>query len=128
MPRVIDAKRKNKFYGLEVITVKLVKCVTLLSLIMMVGCAHTTMRGTVAMKVNKREAHVCLGDNEVKAGDKVALFTNECGGAVGREGVISCKKVKIGGGQVLRTLNSHYSLIRVDSGVKFKEGTIVEKL
>lgn len=37
------------------------------------GCAHGLMRGSVAMKANEDEAHVCMGDKEVKAGDRVAL-------------------------------------------------------
>jgi len=100
-----------------------------LALVSLFGCAHSTMRGTVAMKVSDNEAHVCMGDNEVKAGDKIALFKNECTGARGgREGNAgSCKKVKIGDGVVERTLNEHYSLVRVSPGVSFEEGTVVEK-
>ncbi len=99
----------------------------------LIGCAHSSMRGTVAMKVSDNEAHVCLGDNEVKAGDKVALFRNDCketggGGGDGGSGIGICEKVKIGEGKVIRTLNSHYSLIETAPGVKFSEGTVVEKL
>lgn len=99
----------------------------------LVGCAHSTMRGTVAMKVSDQEAHVCMSDKEVKAGDKVALFKNECTGARagGRSGgggeARSCKKVKVGEGEVERILNEHYSLVRVNPGVAFDEGTMVEK-
>jgi hypothetical protein len=32
---------------------------------------HQFMRGSVAMKATGREAHVCLGDDEVKVGDHV---------------------------------------------------------
>ena len=42
------------------------------------ACAHTTMRGSVAMKINDREAHVCMNHNEVKVGDKVTLYRNLC--------------------------------------------------
>jgi hypothetical protein len=70
-----------------------------------VGYAHGLMRGSVAMKFNDHEAHVCLGDTEVKAGDKV----------------------KIGEGTILQTLNEHYSVMKVDPQVAFEEGTIVEK-
>lgn len=95
----------------------------------LLGCAHGTMRGTVAMKVSDQEAHVCLGDNAVKAGDKVALFRNDCVGRGQREGSAgSCRLVKIGEGQVERTLNEHYSVVRVGPGVTFGEGTLVEKL
>lgn len=92
------------------------------------GCAHSMMRGSVAMKSSADEAHVCLGDNEVRAGDKVALFKNECGQSTGNgKGVPGCKKVKLGDGTVERTFNEHYSLVKVDPGVPFQEGTIVEK-
>lgn len=96
----------------------------------LLGCSHAAMRGSVAMKISDQEAHVCLGEKEVAAGDKVDLFKNICepkrGGAYG--GAISvCKKVKIGSGEVVKILNEHYSLVRVAQGVQFEEGTIVEK-
>ena len=88
------------------------------------------MRGSVAMKMNDREAHVCMGEKEVKAGDKVSLFKNVCeqksNRRVGGE-LLDCKKVKVGEGEVTQVLNEHYSSIRVDQGVSFEEGTIVEK-
>lgn len=101
---------------------------TVCALALMMGCAHGTMRGSVAMKVSENEAHVCLGDNEVKAGDKVTLFRSECDpnsgqGKAGR----SCKKIKLGEGTVEKTFNEHYSQVKVNSGVPFEEGTIVEK-
>ena len=98
-----------------------------------VGCAHTTMRGSVAMKAGDHEAHICMGDKEVKAGDRVALFKNVCTGAArggakggGLNGV--CEMMRIGEGTVESTFNEHYSLLKVDPGVDFEEGTIVEKL
>jgi hypothetical protein len=92
------------------------------------GCAHGNMRGSVAMKASEDEAHVCLGDNEVKPGDKVALFSSVCA-ARGRaqESGPACEKKYLGDGQVTRILNQHYSVIKVAQGVKFDEGTIVEK-
>ncbi len=87
------------------------------------GCAHTMMRGSVAMKVSPQEAHVCLGDKEVRAGDRVGLFKNVCRG----KGAM-CEKVRLGEGEVTKTLNDHYSVIKVQPGVAFEEGTIVEKL
>lgn len=96
------------------------------------ACSHSPhTRGSVALKENNQEAHVCLGDKEVKAGDRVALFKNQCtgtsSGKSGNDGPV-CKKVKLGEGVVTKTLNEHYSNIRVDSGVSFDEGTIVEKM
>lgn len=97
------------------------------------GCAHSTMRGSVAMKGDDQEAHVCLGNGEVKAGDKVALFKNVCtggkGGGKGGDRITGgCIKTKLGEGTVERTLNEHYSVVKVDPGVQFEEGSIVEKL
>lgn len=106
------------------------KLIILTALLIATGCAHGLMRGTVAMKVDDQDAHVCLGEGEVKAGDRVNLFRNECvsrgGGRVGTDRSF-CKKVKIGEGVVSQTLNEHYSLVKVDPGVTFEEGTIVER-
>ena len=94
------------------------------------GCAHTTMRGGVAMKLSDREAHVCMGDQEVSVGDKVTAFRNRCTGGRGKSGDSdrSCEKIKIGVGTVTKLLNEHYSVVQFDSGVQFDEGTFVEKL
>lgn len=102
--------------------------IPVVGLILLNGCAHSIMRGTVAMKDDDREAHVCLGDKEVKVGDRVALFRNQCARGGGKVGAADpCHKVKIGEGEVIQTLNEHYSIVRVDSGVPFEEGTIIEK-
>jgi hypothetical protein len=80
------------------------------------------MRGSVAMKISETEAHVGLGDQEVKVGDKIILFKHSCiGGSSG------CRRVKVGEGEIIRTLNHHYSVARINPGVSFEEGTIVEK-
>ncbi|MBI2606291.1 MAG: hypothetical protein HYW49_09455 [Deltaproteobacteria bacterium] len=109
-----------------------VRFIALVATVFVIGCAHSTMRGTVAMKVSDEEAHVCMGDNEVKAGDEVALYKNVCtspkaGVRSGSGGTGDCKKVSLGQGRVLRALNEHYSVIKVDPGVAFDEGTVVEK-
>lgn len=98
------------------------------------GCAHQTMRGSVAMKTSESDAHVCLGEGEVKVGDKVTLFRNECTkrptGAkiVSRPNVETfCEKRELGHGTVQQILNKHYSLVKFDPGVQFEEGTFVEK-
>lgn len=110
-----------------------VRAASILGLMALVstGCSHSAhTRGSVALKENDQEAHVCLGDKEVKAGDKVALFKNQCTGsssAKANSGPV-CTKVKLGEGVVTKTLNEHYSNIRVNSGVSFDEGAIVEKI
>lgn len=85
------------------------------------------------MKGDDQEAHVCLGEGEVKAGDRVVLFKSVCRGGKGgaRSSDVGggiCTKTKLGEGVVERTLNNHFSVVKVDSGVQFEEGTIVEKL
>lgn len=94
------------------------------------ACAsHSTMRGGVAMKVSDREAHVCLGEGEVKPGDKVVAFYNDCSSRnVGAKGAATpCEKKQLGYGKIVRNLNEHYSVVEFDPGVEFTEGTFVER-
>lgn len=99
----------------------------------LVGCVHTYMRGTVAMKVDENHAHVCLGKGSVKLGQKIVFYDNECD-----EGVVeteaggaqvdsaSCKMKKLGYGTITKVLNNHYSTVKLDKEFKFKEGQLVE--
>jgi hypothetical protein len=41
---------------------------------------------------------------------------------------VKCNRVRLGEGQVVRTLNEHYSVVEIDPGVEFEEGVTVEKL
>lgn len=94
------------------------------------ACAsrHEAMRGTVAMKINDREAHVCLGKGEVKKGDRVTVFLNECdkGARPDKRGT-PCVLKKAGEGRVIEILNDHYSVVKFNRDVQFEEGTLVEK-
>ena len=107
-------------------------CATAAALLLGGGCApHATMRGAVVMRVSDHEAHICMGNDEVKAGDRLAIYQHACTakGAGKSAGVLDiCRKQRIGTAEVVRTLNEHYSVIRVPLGVAFQEGTIVEKL
>lgn len=95
----------------------------------MTGCAHQTMRGSVAMKTSEREAHVCMDNSEVKPGDKVKLYANRCTPKQAAKGASpTCEKVYLGNGVVTQNLNEHYSAVTFDEGVKFEEGTFVEKM
>lgn len=93
------------------------------------GCAHGVMRGSVAMKTSENEAHVCLGQGEVKPGDRVRAFRSVCPERSLRNGggTITCHREEIGGGTVEQVLNEHYSVVKFDAGVPFTEGTFVEK-
>lgn len=102
-----------------------------ITLFLLSACAHT-QRATVAMKVNESEAHVGLGSGEVKPGDRIALFKNKCERPLGgiHQGVHNdpvCRKVEIGEGQITEVLNSQFSIARINPGVDFDEGTVVEK-
>jgi len=86
------------------------------------------MRGTVAMKVDNNTAHVCLGDNDVKIGDKIAFYKTKCTVRSGMEADgTECKMLKLGQGSVVKILNTHYSTVKVDNAFNFEEGTLVEK-
>ena len=112
-----------------------------LFLVLVAGCGHTIMRGTVVMKINETDAHVCLGRGEVARNDLVTLYKNECGPmdrmvAVAGSGTSSertgsryvpCVKRRIGGGRVVDVLNDHYSVVRFGEKLPFKEGDTVEK-
>ncbi|MDP7320955.1 MAG: hypothetical protein QF441_10125 [Bacteriovoracaceae bacterium] len=95
------------------------------------SCAHNFMRGTVAMKTDNKTAHVCLGNNDVKVGDKLDFYSNHCTGYVGGrdEGgdVRECKMKVLGTGTVTKLLNSHYSEVKTDGSFKLAEGTLVQK-
>ena len=110
--------------------------VTTLSLLSLLGTAcggaHSSMRGSVVMRVSDSDAHVCLGQGEVAVGDTVNLVHHDCNkptsdkawvGAAGDR----CQRKVVGKGQVVEVLNSHYSIVRFPSGVAFTEGDTVEK-
>jgi|TARA_Y100000768_G_scaffold348929_1_gene298156 hypothetical protein len=89
------------------------------------------MRGTVAMKTDKKTAHVCLGNNDVKVGEKLDFYTNYCTGISGsrEEGGADreCTMKALGTGTVTKLLNSHYSEVETDGNFKFSEGTLVQR-
>lgn len=95
---------------------------------------HSMMRGSVAMKTGPHEAHVCLGNNEVKVGDKVRTYANACKSSLGVAGKterngpkVACVKEFTGTGVVTDLINEHYSVVKFEDSVNFNEGTIVEK-
>jgi hypothetical protein len=90
------------------------------------GCAHEAMRGSVAMKVSDNEAHVCMGKGEVREGDRVTLYRNLCTGQITRGGP-RCTLNKLGMGTVENVLNEHYSVVKFDPGVAFDEKNFVQK-
>ena len=83
------------------------------------------MRGTVTMKTDDQQAHVCLGSNDVELGDKVDFFDNVCLKKKGEE--TTCKITLLGTGTVTKLLNTHYSVVKADSKFKMREGNLVQK-
>lgn len=95
--------------------------------IQITGCAHSMMRGTVAMKVDETRGHVCLGEGEVNVGDPLIVYKSDCNyGFSGSDRY--CVKSRVGSARVTRVLNSHYAEIEAEEAVSLEEGLIVEKL
>lgn len=104
--------------------------ITITLALLLSSCAHNYMRGTVAMKTDEKTAHVCLGNNDVKIGEKLDFYTNYCTGTSGgREeiGDRECTMKVLGTGTVTKLLNSHYSEVKTDGSFTISEGTLVQK-
>ena len=103
------------------------------ALMFLVGCAHGGIkRGHVVMKTSDTTAHVGLATGDVKVGDHVALYHNECkGGGGGRKGEALgprvCKKVATGHGVVTELFDADYAQVEFPSGTSFTEGDTIEK-
>ena len=93
------------------------------------GCAtgHTTMRGSVVMKIDSTTAHVCLGNGEVAMNDHVRLFKHVCQPSVGNYRAV-CTKETVADGTVTQLLDDHYSVVAFPAGTTFDEGNTIEKL
>ncbi|MGE0175104.1 MAG: hypothetical protein AB7T49_20080 [Oligoflexales bacterium] len=98
----------------------------------LISCT-TTPKGGVVMQVDEQQAHVKLGNNEVKPGDKVEILNKECedtaaGGARGKGNATRCRYIKTGEGVVTETLDEEYSVVKVPKGTKLRQGTLVKKV
>lgn len=92
------------------------------------GCAASHSRGVVAMRISDNQAHVCLGKQEAKPGDRVNIVRNECtrsayGGKSGAREV--CKQANINSGVISENLNEHYAVVQLDQAGAFREGDLV---
>jgi hypothetical protein len=92
------------------------------------GCVHDAMHGSVTSKISDQEGQVRLGSNEVKSGDRVALYDNECSPST-LDSLSSayeppCRRVKVGEGQITQVLDERHSVVKADPGTTLKEGTI----
>lgn len=100
--------------------------------LLMPGCA-TLMSGAVTKKLNDQEARVAMGSDEVKPGERVALYEEHCnyrGGGRRFDGGrrTDCTKERVGEGIVTNNIDKNYSVVRVEPGAKFGFGTRVEKI
>lgn len=120
------------------------KILLLTSFFLLSSCAHTFMRGTVAKKISKKKAIICLGNNEVKIGDIVKFERSECswtqpnnitmheqstsGGYVDHTGYgqAQCELIYLGRGKIIDLVNDHYSIVKINSDFQFNESTQVE--
>ncbi|MCM0606273.1 MAG: hypothetical protein KA715_09295 [Xanthomonadaceae bacterium] len=108
---------------------KLVILETMVCFLLLSACSHAPKRGSVIMKVGDSEAHVNLGSNELNEGDQVSIYRYSCVSPKAAETrtTVGCQKIKLGSGRVEQLLDEHYSVIKVDAGVKFSERASVEK-
>ena len=93
------------------------------------GCAHHVVRGGVAMELGPHQVEVCMGSDEIKEGDVVSFFRNDCPkpNRAFMEGGVACHKEKVGEGVVSKILNDDYSVVDIKSGKIPEKGTIVQK-
>ena len=98
-----------------------------MSLAASLSCATSqpTNRGGVVMKIDGTEAHIRMSDNAVAVGDRVQFLRQRCTGS-GK--VTRCHDEPTGEAEVVKLLNTHYSVVRARGGVVFDEGDRVERL
>lgn len=94
---------------------------------------HDHARGTVVLSDDGKEAHVCLGNKEIKVGDKVEVFDAVCKKeqvAVirSRRYQTKCEKIARGQAEVVDVADEHYSRVHALGDLLLKEGQIVERL
>jgi len=97
----------------------------------LIACSVGQRRGVVAMKISDTDAHICIGKNEVNVGQRASIYRNECeklpaSSSLAKNTGPNCKKVFVGDGAVKEVLNSHYSVLRLDRPIDFREGDVVE--
>jgi hypothetical protein len=99
--------------------------------VLLAGCASGRIkRGHVVMKTSDRTAHVALATDEVKVGDHVELYHNECerGAGTGKTVIrTNCKRVGSGHGVVTELFDADYAQVEFPEGTKFTEGDTIEK-
>lgn len=91
------------------------------------GCATSPKtKCKAAVSHSPTEYDVCIGDKQVKAGDKVEFFEKHCS-VGGKNAARRCHNEKLGEGLVIKTLDEDLSTIKLDSEFEITESTIIEK-
>lgn len=112
-------------------------CTLLSATLFISACAttsvqHSHIRGSVVTLDSPQEAHVCLGQTEIKSGDKLNVYESVCRSEMdlgGRKPIKKkiCDKIPRGQAEVIESLGEHFAKVRSLDGLVFKEGFIVEK-
>lgn len=98
------------------------------SIVSTVGCSHMHNRGSVVLKHSNSEVDICIGNKEIKIGDKLNFYQTDCVmTGTGRSSKRSCSKTKIGEGEVISTQDEHFSTVKLGSEFNVTAGTVVEK-
>lgn len=93
---------------------------------------HSHSRGTVVYKDSEKLGHVCIDQDEVKSGDIVKLYKNDCKLLTKNNDrdlrkTVTCTKQFVGEGKIVEISNEHFSKIEVLGNLNLEEGLIVEK-
>jgi len=102
-----------------------------LGIALSMGCAHSHTRGTVVLSDAGKEAHVCIGEKEVKPGDILNVYESVCkrvpsSSPRGPQYKTACQRVSRGHAEV-ESSDEHYSRVKALRNLNLKEGQIVEK-
>jgi hypothetical protein len=102
---------------------------TVLGLVLTAGCATTQSKPhcTIATTHSATELDICMGSDEVKAGDHIGFFKTKCT-VPSRGSPQTCRPEKIGEGVVVKTLDEHLSSVKMSSEFRIEEGMTLEKI
>lgn len=89
---------------------------------------HSSMAGSVAMKISESKGVACLFGDSPKIGDTLTLFETKCtDGVKSKESTgVNCKMVKSGEATIVRMMNDHYAEFETKLSVPFQEGYMIK--
>jgi hypothetical protein len=103
--------------------------VCLITLGFAAACVQGVSKGSVIMKISDVDAHISLGNGEVRVGDNVSLYHNECSAnkrQPAKSSKITCERVHMGDGSITEILDANYSVASFARGTNIREGDTVE--